>query len=393
VVTRAPFCPLPRDVRALVGNGFYSGRSPDVLGVTRAELESEGIAWPAQDGVDVAVPLAIFGTGVDPAAELPDGTTLDRVAPTLAAVLGFERPHPEVRSGTPIDGVANGDPPALVVEIVWAGIGSRDLRSAPVDWRGLRRLVQGGPFTLEASAGSLPLDPAAVLTTIGTGGLPAQHGITGGLIRSEEGEVVRPWSRTAPPSVIATLPDDLDEAAGGAARIGLVAADGQHRGLIGGTWYVPHDRDDLVDPGRDPVRAVLDLLATGYGSDGVPDVLAVVLEGSVPDLARATTRIADRVLAARPRTAFVVTATGPSARASAQDAGLVERGVDEAFPEERPIVRAATPGGLFLDQEALAESGRTSGDAVEAMLAIATADGHLFADAFPGFAITFARYC
>ena len=33
VHARVPFCPLPDELRTLISNGFYAGRSPDVLGV------------------------------------------------------------------------------------------------------------------------------------------------------------------------------------------------------------------------------------------------------------------------------------------------------------------------------------------------------------------------
>ena len=62
-----------------------------------------------------------------------------------------------------------------------------------------------------ATAGSLPLDPTAVETTIGTGGLPSQHGITGTWVRNAQGRLVRAFGPGAPTPVIAALGDDLDQ--------------------------------------------------------------------------------------------------------------------------------------------------------------------------------------
>ena len=95
--------------------------------------------------------------------------------------------------------------------IVWKGIGVPDGETlAIVDELSVREDVAIGT----ADVGSLPLDPAAVLTTIGSGGIPSEHGITGSRLRGTRGRVVPSWSREAPTSVIATLGDDLDDATG-----------------------------------------------------------------------------------------------------------------------------------------------------------------------------------
>src|SRR5918997_5439559 len=88
---RVPFCPLPATVRTLLANGFYEGRSPDVIGVTNipvaAGAGSAVTPWPSADvGQDLRVPLAFLGVGVDPRAGLDEGVTLDRVAPTLMEI-------------------------------------------------------------------------------------------------------------------------------------------------------------------------------------------------------------------------------------------------------------------------------------------------------------------
>ena len=145
----------------------------------------------------------------------------------------------------------------------------------------LRSLLHHGTGTLNGTTGSLPLDPVATLTTIGTGGLPLQHGITGSYVRNDDGDVVRAWGDGAPLSVIATLPDDLDEKTGQRAMIGLVATDETDRGLIGGNWYPNHDRDPVtVANGSGSVTAASEILAQGFGRDQIPDVLGVVLSGA-----------------------------------------------------------------------------------------------------------------
>ena len=171
----------------------------------------------------------------------------------------------------------------LIVLIGWKGVGTAELEAAPDAWPRLDPLVAGGAGTVTGTTGSLPLDPAATLTTIGTGAIPAEHGIIGSLIRDDRGRVVRAWSDAAPPSIVSTFAEDLDDGTGQTARIGLVAPRATDRGLVGGDWYLDADRDDRrMGPG-DPVRAVSRLIATGYGRDPTVDVLGVVLEGSAED--------------------------------------------------------------------------------------------------------------
>jgi hypothetical protein len=402
-----PFCPLPARVKALVAAGFRSGRSPDVLGVTAkpslqggTDAASDGALWPsAAPAPDTRVPIVLFGDGVAPGATLPDGMGLDRIAPSLAAVLRFTRAHPDVRAGTPIPGVAGGVPPALVVPIVWRGVGTADLESAGSRWPFLRRLLRSSSAaTLDGDVGSLPLDPAATLTTIGTGGTPDQHGITGAFVRNSVGQVARVWGPGAPTSIISTLADDLDAPApfgryGQTARIGLVATDPTDLGLIGGNWYQGHDRDDVAVAPDDPLRAVHLDLAHGYGADATPDVLAVVLQGSVAAMDAHTRAIVAAVRASGRTAAFVVTATGTTTPSAASGASIAGE-VDASIATQPPLVQAVVPGGLFLDQSVLESSGLSSSVAVGAMASLRAPDGEpLFADAFPGFAVSFARYC
>jgi hypothetical protein len=68
--------------------------------------------------------------------------------------------------------------------------------------------------------------------------------------------------------------------------------------------------------------------------------------------------------------------------------------VEDAVPGSRSVVAAAVAGGLFLDQEVLTQAGVTGQVAVDAMLDVTTAQGReMMADAFQGFAVSFARYC
>ena len=203
--------------------------------------------------------------------------------------------------------------------------------------------------------------------------------------------------KEAPLSVIAALGDDLDEQLGQRPRIGLVAAHFSDLGLVGGNWYVEHDRDDLVgsDTVSTQVRQVERLLASGYGADDVPDLLGVTLQDGIGAMDAALGRMIESAERASGGSFLVVvTATGstgtrvPGAIPATEVRDEVERAIGEH------TVEAMAQGGLFLNQEAVAASGRSDDRVVAVLRDMRTPSGErVFADAFPALAVTFARYC
>src|SRR5436190_2006717 len=221
---RVPFCPLPDAIKQEISAGYYAGRSPDVMTVTKKPAfagtykagKTDVVSpWPAEDPpTDTSVPIVFAGEGTS-SASVPAGTQLDAIAPSLANVLRFKRANPTVRSGVAVPGIVDGPAPKLILEVSEKGLGSAELKADPKAWPYLRSLMHSGTGTLSGVTGSLPVDPTASLTTIGTGGLPSEHGITGLLIRNNmeggnAGQVAHAWAKDAPPSVISTLADDLD---------------------------------------------------------------------------------------------------------------------------------------------------------------------------------------
>jgi len=402
---RIPFCPLSDELKADLAAGFRQGRSPDVFAVTRGATVRGGtdpaddpFPWPSVGAAEATgVPIVFSGTGVDASATVPEGTGLDQLAPTISDVIGFKRPFPGVRAGVAVNGVASGAHPRLVLEIALKGSGTQDIEGARSSWPFLDSLLHEGTGTLNGTTGSLPLDPAATLTTIGTGGLPSQHGITGSYVRNDDGEVVRAWGDGAPLSVIATLPDDLDEKTGQRSMVGLVATDETDRGLVGGNWYPHHDRDAVtVASGPGSVAAASDILAQGFGRDDIPDILGLVLAGPGAD-ARIRQIVALGRRASGGSLLVVVAGTGSNGidpGTADVTASSVVRQVEGLVEGDAPIVAEAVPGGVFLDQATLATE-QISGDAaVQALLRVTSPDGQrMMADAFQGFAVSFARYC
>jgi hypothetical protein len=265
------------------------------------------------------------------------------------------------------------------------GIGSDDVSRDR--WDALRDMGDQGVMSTDAVVGSAPNDRAAVTTTLGTGGLPYQHGITGTFVRNDHGEVVPAWGRGAPVSVIASLPDDMDELHNQEPHMGLVAASPRDSGLIGGNWYLDNDMDDIViqpSPWK-AAAAVRDLLADGFGTDRVTDLLAISLDGPLPELDRAVAAIVASARAASKGGALIaVSGTGSTAASEER----IRQEVERTLPGRTRFVERFVAGGFFLDQEALARTGTGAQAVVNAIL-----ETEAFADAFAAINVEFARYC
>jgi hypothetical protein len=239
------------------------------------------------------------------------------------------------------------------------------------------------------------------LTTIGTGGLPSEHGMTGHLVRNTSNDVVPAWGEGSPPSVIATLPDDYDVGTGERPLIGLVATADADRGIIGKHWYPEDDTDPaVIDPDpRAQVAAVAAMLRRGFGRDDVPDILALVARGAPARLdaqLRSVVTLAER--AANGSLLVVVTGTGsvepPASSAGQTPAAAVVRQVDDAAGVGDSLVEASVPGGLFLDQAVLTQAGITGQVAQRALAGATAPDGSsLMSDTFQGFFVSFGKYC
>jgi hypothetical protein len=404
-----PFCSLPLPLRRSIAAGFWAGRSPDVMAATagihsvRTGFERTWVAWPgSREGgatnimPDTRVPMALFGIGVAHRA-MPDGVRLDAIAPTLEEIVGVRRKHTWVRTGTPIDGaaVASADAPRLVVLIAWKGLGTPDLEADPAAWQFLDRSIRIGSGTTEAVTGSLPLDPAATLTTIGTGALPSSHGITGTLIRNQQGDLQTAWTSRGAGSLIATLADDLDHLERGQPRIAAVIGDPADRGIIGDGWYLGRDRDAVAMIGSQH-RSVAELsrslvMSEGLGRDDVTDALGVVLDGSLAEVDRETADVVTSIRDLVPDTTFAVAGTGSNQHVGGADASMLKAYIDGAV--DAPVIEGVGADGLFLDQRVLADRDLTGQRVADELRRLRLGGKALFADVYPSFAVELSRFC
>jgi hypothetical protein len=411
VPVKAPFCGLSQGLRTLVENGYLEGRSPEVFAATREAGAVTGTSapgssgaglpatpWPSASSVSATqVPIAFYGAGVRRGASVPPGTQLDQIAPTVATMIGLRRPHPEVRSGKAVPGIVKTGSvrPSLILLIAWKNVGSADTSHAP---SGLAALIRGGAGTLQGATGSLPVDSAAALTTIGTGGVPSDHGITGTLLRSDNGTLVSAWGKGAPLSVIASLGDDMWNQT--RAKVALVESSTTDRGLVGGGWYLGEPATDIVHAGSasQATASVSHLIDSGLGLGPVPDLLGVALSGGVGKMDAATTKIVSQAEAAtHGRTLVVVAGTGSTSGAPTGPGTLPAAGVMQQV--ERAVgapdaVQAAVPGGLFLNDSVMTARSISGGRFVQALAGVKAPDGkQVMSQTWPAFSISFARYC
>ena len=402
-----PVCPRPAAMKAQIAAGYGDGRSPVVLGVPARQGAVTGgtgptparLGWPAiAPAPDTSVPIVFVGRGVSP-GRLPPRTGLDQVAPTLASIMGFRRSHPEIRAGVAIPGVARVAHPALVLMVGWAGVGWSDLSGHLSRTQWLRSALGSGAGTLRGTTGSVPLDPASTLTTMGTGGLPRQHGITGSLLLGPGGTVVPAWGAGSPLSIIATLADDWSQARPDAS-IGLIAPGSADRGLIGGNWYVGHGPVDLRF-GGDPLAAERSMLRQGYGTDGTTDILGVVLNGSPGRVDRETASLVRAANAATGGSLTVVVAgTGsmgsaaiPAAMPPAVTGTEIAARIDAALGAPG-LITGVGGGGVFINNKVMTSRTLSTSDVSSAMAALHEPGGApLFDSTFPGFAVAFGKYC
>ena len=61
-------------------------------------------------------------------------------------------------------------------------------------------------------------------------------------------------------------------------------------------------------------------------------------------------------------------------------------------PDAAPVVTAAAPGGLFLVPKAVADAGVTNTTIAAALRGFRDEGARVFADAFPSFAVSLARF-
>lgn len=250
----AQLCSLPTQWLERMQRGYFPARSAQVTVLPRTPAYmatgpggwSHSGPWPYVQ----RIPLVFYEPGVVPAKSVSQPVTLADVAPTMGAMVGTRfRSH----DGRVLNAVASAghreQPPRLVVTVVWDGGGWDVLKHFPHSWPTLRRVMEGGTSFTHATVGSSPSVTPATHSTLGTGDYPWRSGITDIPVRDGHDGVADAFQNGASTSYLVkpTFADIWDKETGNRAKVGMVAYEPWHLGMLGhGAQWPGGDRDDAA---------------------------------------------------------------------------------------------------------------------------------------------------
>ncbi|HEV3473474.1 MAG TPA: alkaline phosphatase family protein, partial [Actinomycetota bacterium] len=254
---REATCAMPRAWLKRSLRGYYPVRSPDLSFVPVephffGEFKKTTTHSGPWDYLQ-KVPLVLYGPGFiraqGPVAVDREVTVAD-LAPTYARLLRTR--FPERRPGDPLGKALlprderNGKP-RIIVTVVWDGGGWNTLQHWPNAWPTLQRLMTEGTSITDALVGSNPSVTPAIHANIGTGTFPARHGIVS-IPQRRNGRIQDSWAFNSPHNLeVTTLADVYDRAVNNRAKIGMLAEQNWHLGMIGhGAALRGADRDVAV---------------------------------------------------------------------------------------------------------------------------------------------------
>ena len=251
---------MPVRVLRRMKRGQWLGRGPDLSFIPR-----DGNTFGTFEGNTThsgpwaflqRVPLVFYGPGFIESqgdVRLKREVTLADVAPTVARLL--RTPPPRSSAGRPIHEALlrkgrSSRPPRLIVTLVWDGGGWNVLERWRGSWPFLESIMAGGTSVTNATVGTSPSITPAVHATLGTGAWPSRHGIVN-IFQRQGNEIKRAFGGSMSPRAleIPTLADVYDRRTGNRAKVGFVAKDSMHIGMMGHGSYLPGgDRDIAVLP-------------------------------------------------------------------------------------------------------------------------------------------------
>ncbi len=263
-VERSAACALPPRFLRRIWEGTRASASGDIQIVTaEPDYAGGGLSHAGPWDYVQRVPLFFYGPGrVPPLGRVDRSATLADIAPTQAALLGFDFEAPDghvLKSAlAPTTGQ---DPPRLIVTIVWDGAGRNVLDRWAGDWPFLSGLIADGAWFEQAEVGSSPSNTPPSHATIGTGAFPRRHGVVD-LFQDVEGEIVKPQEAGPQTLLLPTLADLYDADRDNEPLVGVVGTLGTHTGLVGhGSAWPEGDADIAV------MREVEDGLTGGAEGD------------------------------------------------------------------------------------------------------------------------------
>jgi hypothetical protein len=243
-------CSLPREQLLRIWRGVDPGRSGEIQIVPQQpNFVNGGLShagpWPYVQNV----PMLWYGPGYIRPGTIQRPVTEADVAPTEAALLGFNQfhapdGHPMTEALVPAS--QRPQPPALVVTLVWDAGGWDVLNAWKHEWPYLRSLMPQGALYVHATSGSSPSNTPPIHATIGTGAFPFHNGIADDYARIA-GVIRKPYENGPGVLMEPTLADLYDRAMGNRPIVGAVATLDAHLGMLGhGSFWGGGDRDIAV---------------------------------------------------------------------------------------------------------------------------------------------------
>ena len=237
-----------------VRRGYFPFRSPDIVFVPREPNFVGSASMPVHSGPwDYLshVPLVAYGPGHIRSGTYDERATIADLAPTAAELIGYD--EWPARDGRVLDEMleSGGEPPRLIVNIVWDGGGWNALEAHPDDWPYLAALMERGASFTNFEIGSSPSVTPPIHTNLGTGSFPSRHGIPSLKMRAPDYEQIDPFGTLDGSRMeVTTLADEYDRARGNEPVTGMMGSVSWHLGMIGHGAGLPgsdHDPVALVD--------------------------------------------------------------------------------------------------------------------------------------------------
>lgn len=192
------------------------------------------------------VPMFWYGPGFVPAqGPVRRPVTSVGIAPTVAKLLNFPFTAPDGAPMTEalLPEARRGDPPKLIVTVVWDAGGDNVLAAHPKSWPYLKSLIPKGTWFQNASVGSSPTSTAQIHASMGTGAFPDEHLLVGHRLRVGN-TLVTPWNQGPNLITLPTLADLYDRAMGNEPLVGISATVNIHFGMMShGSFFNGGDRD------------------------------------------------------------------------------------------------------------------------------------------------------
>jgi Type I phosphodiesterase / nucleotide pyrophosphatase len=220
---------VDHDLLLRVARGYFPGRSGQIQFIAHEpNFVDGGLTHSGPWDYDQEVPLLLYGPGWIKPGVYSSPATLADIAPTEAALLGFDdftAPDGHALGRALAD--SNGPPPRVLVTMVWDSAGMDLLNRWPRATPTLDALKRKGAWLSNVTVGASPSNTPVGHATIGTGAYPDHNGFADEYIYMN-GKMQKPNENGPGFLLDATLADRYDAAMGNRPVVAMVATLSAH---------------------------------------------------------------------------------------------------------------------------------------------------------------------